>query len=133
ELVGRSRLGKRRRSGLRAWELAHAAERDVERVWGRAVSRANALEELARCTALAAAVFFLALAGIPVGILSGGGGRVVNFLTAAAPVMLVYFPLVIAGSSLARGGGIPAYPAMWAGNAVLLVAGVFLMRRVMRR
>ncbi len=132
DLVGEARL-KRRRNGLRAWELAHASARGVTRAWGRSLSAASALEELARRTALAAAVFFLAWAGIPLGILSGKGGRMTNFMTASAPVMLVYFPLVIAGSSLARSGKVPAYAALWAGNAVLAVGAAWLLRRVFRR
>ena len=54
------------------------------------------------------------------------------FLFAVGPVLILYFPITIAGSGLARSGTMPAYPALWAGNAVLLVAGLLLTRRAAR-
>jgi lipopolysaccharide export LptBFGC system permease protein LptF len=52
---------------------------------------------------------------------------------AIAPVLLVYFPLVMAGSNLARSGRLPAVPAVWAGNLLLAVAGTALLLRMARR
>lgn len=122
----------RKRGDLQAWELAYVGARGISRGSGTRVTSASAMEELARRTALAGSAFFFALVGVPLGVLSGRGGRVGAFLGALAPVLLVYFPLVIGGSNMARAGQLPAYPALWAGNAVLLVVGLVLMRKVVR-
>jgi lipopolysaccharide export system permease protein len=127
-LAGRAR----RRNDMQAWELAYVGRRGVERGSSARVTSASAMEELARRTALAGSAFFFAFVGIPLGVLSAKGGRVGAFLGALAPVLLVYFPLVIGGSNMARAGRLPAYPALWAGNVVLLVTGLVLLRRVVR-
>ena len=48
-------------------------------------------------------------------------------------VMVVYFPLIIGGSNLARRGHLPAYPALWLGNILMAILAIRLMRRVLRR
>ncbi|MGH7161844.1 MAG: LptF/LptG family permease, partial [Planctomycetota bacterium] len=112
---------------------AYAASRAPAATGAGGVEAHRAGEELARRTALAASGFFFALAGIPLGILTARGGRIGAFLSAVAPVLLLYFPLVIAGSNLARAGRFPAYPALWAGNVLLLGVGAALLRKVARR
>ena len=74
-----------------------------------------------------------ALTGIALGILAGNKAKVASVISACAPIILVYFPLVIAGSNLARAGTLPVYPALWMGNAVLAVGGSYLLYRVARR
>lgn len=122
----------RKRKDMQAWELAYVGSRDLPRGQGYRVTSASAMEELARRTALAASAFFFALVGVPLGVISARGGKVGAFLAAIAPVLLVYFPLVIGGSNMARAGKLPAYPALWVGNLVLLAFGLILMRRVVR-
>ena len=78
-------------------------------------------------------MFFFALIGIPLGILSGRGGRASSFLLAAAPILIIYFPLVIGASNLARAGKVPAYESLWAGNLLLLLLGLALTRKVTGR
>lgn len=138
ELTGAA-LQARKRSDLRAWELAYAGERRLalyggkERAYKSAVPSAPAMEELARRTAMAAACFFFALIGIPLGILGSRGGRIAGFLTAMAPVLLLFFPLLVGGSNFARQGQAPAYLALWSGNIALGVAGLLLFRKAARR
>jgi len=122
--------GRRRRSSsLKAWELAYTAARAAP--YGRA-SALSAGEELARRSALAGSAFFFALIAIPLGVRSARGGRIAAFLFAVGPVLLVYFPLVITATNFARNGSVPAFPALWAGNAVLGVLGLALMARRVR-
>jgi lipopolysaccharide export LptBFGC system permease protein LptF len=71
--------------------------------------------------------------GIPLGILTARGGRVGAMLFGIAPAMLVYFPVVVGAHALAKAGKVPAWPALWAGNALLLAAAVPLLRAVGRR
>ncbi|MGQ0613795.1 MAG: LptF/LptG family permease [Planctomycetaceae bacterium] len=132
ELLGGARAA-RKRSDLRAWELAYAYARGKEDRERRPISGPRAVEELVRRNALAGSAFFFALLGVPMGILSARGGRVTTFLIAVAPILLIFFPLVMAGTNLARTGKVAAYPALWSGNAVLCILGVLLLRKVLRR
>ncbi len=125
-------MAKRRRTDLVGWELAHVAGRGKEAQQFK-IRPDRALEELARRTALAAAAFFFTLIGIPLGISSARGGRVGAFLTASAPVLVLYFPLVMAMSNLARKGEVPVYPGLWSGNLLLTVVGGWLLWRMSRR
>ena len=77
-------------------------------------------------------MFFFALIAIPLGILSRRGGRARWLLLASGSILIIYFPLVIGASSLARADEVPAYPALWAGNLLLMLLGLALSRRVLR-
>jgi lipopolysaccharide export LptBFGC system permease protein LptF len=118
--------GRRQRSSMTASELAYVAAR------GRDGSN-SAREELARRSALAGSAFFYALAGIPLGIVAARAGRIGAFLFAIAPILAVYLPFVVAMSNLARRATVPAFPALWAGNALLAAVGLWMLRRLGRR
>ncbi|MHC4937799.1 MAG: LptF/LptG family permease [Planctomycetota bacterium] len=122
----------RKRTDLDAQELAYASARELPKKYAR-VDGLDAAEELARRSALAGSVFFFALAGISLGILAGNKAKVAGVITACAPIIVIYFPLVIAGSNLARTGALPVYPSLWMGNVVLLIGGGGLLYRVARR
>jgi lipopolysaccharide export system permease protein len=123
--------GTRKRSDMTAWELAYVGASGGH-LPGARVDANSALAELARRSALAGSAFFFALIAIPLGILTARGGRIGAILLGVGPVLLVYFPLVMAGDNLARRGTLPAYPALWAGNAVLAAAALYLLRRKVR-
>jgi len=131
DLVGQASRN-RKRGGLTAAELAHVGARELPPGYGR-VSAVKAMEEFARRSALAASTFFFALVGIPLGVLTSRGGRVGAALFGIGPVLVGYFSIVVLGSQLARSGRLPAYPALWCGNALLLVLGTLLLRRIARR
>jgi lipopolysaccharide export system permease protein len=59
--------------------------------------------------------------------------RLTGFLSASLPVLFVHIPLWLAGMSLSDSGRVPAPVAMWAPDAVLLVAGTALFARSYRR
>ena len=124
---------KRPRQSLESWELAYASARDLESRRGSNITSALATVELAQRSAFAGSAFFFALVGIPLGIIGAGVGRVAAFLVSIGPVLLIYFPIVMAGSNLARSGRVPGFPALWAGNAVLCVGGLVLLYRLSRR
>jgi lipopolysaccharide export LptBFGC system permease protein LptF len=111
---------------MEAWQLAYVAKRGGS-------GGLEAAEELARRTALAGSALFYALIGIPLGILTARGGRVGAFLLGIAPVLIVYLPIVVAASSLARSGRLPALPALWTGNALLLLVAAAMLPRLQRR
>ncbi|MEM8885306.1 MAG: LptF/LptG family permease [Planctomycetota bacterium] len=126
--------GLRKRNDLEAWELAYFTRRAItdDDKYGRFIS-VETHEELARRSALAASAFFFALVGIPLGILAGRKAKVAAVITACAPVVIVYFPLVIVGANLGKAGTLPAYPAVWLGNVVLGIGGSYLLYRVALR
>lgn len=117
---------RRSRTSMTAAELAYVAARKRD-------GSNSAGEELARRSALAGSAFFYALVGIPLGILAARGGRIGAFLFAIAPVVAAYLPLVLAMSGLARKGKVAPFPALWSGNALLLLAGILLLVRLARR
>jgi lipopolysaccharide export LptBFGC system permease protein LptF len=124
---------KRRRNSMVAWELAYVGARGVTKEMMHRTNEHDAMEQLARRTALGGSAFFFALIGFPLGILVGRGGHAGRFLFALAPVLVLYFPLVIVGSSLARKGGLPAYPALWSGNVLICLMSIWMYRRITYR
>ncbi len=124
---------RRQRTGLTARELIYLAGAGVEKGKGIRITSFAAAEEVARRSALAAAAFFFAWLGIPLGVLTAGGGRVRAFLAGIGPVLLGYFPLIVFGANIARSGRVPAYPALWLANALSFLVGWRLMKRISRR
>ena len=130
----------RKRGDMQAWELAWLWKRmlpyentETQVSYGARVAWYSASEELARRTALAGSAFFFALIGVSLGILSGRRTRVAGVIVGIAPVLITFFPLVIAGSNLARNSQMAPYPALWMGNAALGIIGSIMLYRLVRR
>ena len=80
------------------------------------------------------APFVFGLVAAAVGLqLSSRSRRLTGFLLAFLPVVLIHFPLAIAGKSLADGGRVPPWAGMWLADAVLLLGGGILLRRAYTR
>jgi lipopolysaccharide export system permease protein len=54
-----------------------------------------------------------------------------SFFMCFAPILLIYYPMLVGSLDLAKRGVVPA-PAVWLGNLVLVGIGVWLMRRIVR-
>ncbi len=54
-----------------------------------------------------------------------------SFFMCFAPILLIYYPMLVGCLDMAKSGTIPA-PAVWLGNLVLAGLGVLLMRRIVR-
>ena len=68
--------------------------------------------------ALACSVFFFVALGAPVGILFAKRDFLSAFITCFLPIILIYYPLVLAGINMSKEGIIlPA--VVWSGNIVL--------------
>ncbi len=75
------------------------------------------------------ACWVLPLVGIPLAVAIRGAGR--SFGVVLALVLCFgYWMVTLAGAALAEQGLVPAAPALWAANAVFLLAGVVLLRRL---
>jgi len=84
--------------------------------------------ELHRRFALPAVCVILGLIAAPLAIVAGRGGRLAGFGMALA-VMAGYYALLVLGENLARSGSLPAGPAVWLPNGVLLAVGLGLRCR----
>jgi len=113
-------------------------EMTTPELWSRAQllegeERWEALTEAFRRGALAVACLTFVFVGVPLGIRTRSGHLLSAFALACLPVYVLYFPLFIVGKSLAEAGKVPAGPALWLPNGVVLVVGVVLSVMEFRR
>jgi lipopolysaccharide export system permease protein len=55
-----------------------------------------------------------------------------SFFLCFLPILLCYYPLLMFGVSKAKSGMFPSW-GVWAGNVILALVGVQMMRRVYQR
>ncbi len=72
-----------------------------------------------------------ALVGAPMAICLRNRDFLTSFFLCFLPILIVYYPAMIEGADAAKNGNLPVI-AVWAGNAMLLLWGVWLLRRVLR-
>jgi lipopolysaccharide export system permease protein len=72
-----------------------------------------------------------ALVGVPMAICLRNRDFLTSFFVCFLPILVVYYPLMIEGAGAAKSGTLPAV-FVWAGNVMLLLWGVWLLRRVLR-
>jgi lipopolysaccharide export LptBFGC system permease protein LptF len=82
--------------------------------------------------ALTPLVFGLVAAAVCLN-LSVRSRRLLGFLLAFLPTVLVHFPLALAGKSLAESRRVSPWVGMWLADAVLLLGAGLLLRRAYRR
>ena len=95
--------------------------------------RLEAQAEALHRGALGVACFVVVFVGVPLGIRTRSGHLLSAFAWACVPVYLIYFPLLIAGKSLAEAGALTPALLLWLPNALLLVVGAVLMMVEFRR
>jgi lipopolysaccharide export system permease protein len=71
------------------------------------------------------------LIGAPVAIRLRYSEFIASFFVCFLPILVVYYPLMAVSVSNAKDGAMPPQ-AVWLGNVVLALAGVWLLRRVVR-
>lgn len=54
-----------------------------------------------------------------------------SFAVCFLPILIIYYPLLALGVDRAKAGELPPY-SVWLGNVILAVAGLWIMRKVMR-
>ncbi|MEZ6057460.1 MAG: LptF/LptG family permease [Planctomycetaceae bacterium] len=82
--------------------------------------------------ALACSCFFFALLGGPFSILKAKGHFLTTFIYCFAPIVAGYYPLVLTLITQSKRGVVDPVWAMWVGNALLAIAGLYVLRKVMR-
>jgi lipopolysaccharide export system permease protein len=72
-----------------------------------------------------------ALVGIPVAIIFRKGEFLASFFICFLPILIAYYPLFMGSLIFAKNGTVPPH-SVWVANAVLMLCGLWLMRRVLR-
>ena len=83
--------------------------------------------------ALAAGCMVFALIGCPVGIWANRSDYLSTFVICFLPTVIVYYPLLLAGSNMGKDGKLPLGLGCWVANIVLGVLGLGLTWRLLRR
>lgn len=83
--------------------------------------------------ALSCSCLFFVLVGSPFSILQGKKQFLTSFFLCFMPILLLYYPLVLLCINLAKTNGNfdPAW-TMWSGNILLLLVGLFTIRKLTR-
>lgn len=83
--------------------------------------------------ALAASCIVFALIGCPVGIWANRADYLSTFVICFLPTLVVYYPLLLAGSDMGKNGRIPLAFGCWAADIIMGGVGVLLTWRLLRR
>lgn len=75
--------------------------------------------------------FCFAFVGAPMAIRLRNRDFLTSFFLCFVPILIVYYPLMIYGADQAKGGHLPTV-SVWAGNALLVLWGLWLLRKVIR-
>lgn len=82
--------------------------------------------------ALSFGCLFFVLVGCAVGIWFGRSDYLSAFITCFLPIVIVYYPVLLCFTNLAKDGRLPPGPALWAANGVLALAAPVLFWRLAR-
>jgi len=75
--------------------------------------------------------FCFALIGAPLAIRLRNSDFMTSFFACFLPILFVYYPLLAFGVDFAKNGSLPPY-AVWGGNIILIFAGLWMLRKVVR-
>jgi lipopolysaccharide export system permease protein len=83
--------------------------------------------------ALAVGCLCFVLIGCPVGIWASRSDYLSTFVICFLPTVFIYYPILLAGTNMAKDGRVPAEIGIWAADGVLALASLFLIWKLMRR
>jgi lipopolysaccharide export system permease protein len=83
--------------------------------------------------ALAAGCICFVLIGAPVGIWFSRADYLSTFVSCFLPTIVIYYPLLLSGTNMARDGRLPAAVGLWLANAVVGALAMLLFTRLLRR
>lgn len=81
---------------------------------------------------LALGCICFALVGCPIGIWFSKSDYLSAFITCFLPIVTIYYPLMFCMINMARAGKIPSWAGIYNADALLLLAGLVLFRRLAR-
>jgi lipopolysaccharide export system permease protein len=82
--------------------------------------------------ALSVGCLFFVLVGCPIGIWFSKSDYLSAFITCFVPIMVVYYPLLLCGSGLAKDGKISPYIGVWIADGIMLLTALVLYRKLTR-
>lgn len=82
--------------------------------------------------AMSTSCLFFVLIGGPFAMLQARRQFLTSFILCFVPILTVYYPLVLGMQNLCKTGQANPVWAMWVGNAALLVAGLVILRKVLK-
>jgi lipopolysaccharide export system permease protein len=88
--------------------------------------------ELLMRPALSMGCLFFILVGCPVGIWFSRSDYLSSFITCFMPIILIYYPLLLCGTGMARDGRLNPIPLVWAADIVIGAVGLVLFWRLVR-
>jgi lipopolysaccharide export system permease protein len=130
------RLEEARRLSIQLNDPLILSQQEVLFVAGMQYKRRDILNtwnEFHMRPALAAGCFCFALIGCPVGLRARRADYLSVFVVCFLPAAFSYYPLLLAGSSMGRGGKLPIGVGVWLADIVGLLAAGVLTWRLIRR
>jgi lipopolysaccharide export system permease protein len=82
--------------------------------------------------ALAFGCLCFVVVGCPIGIWFSKSDYLSAFITCFLPIVVVYYPLLLCGSNLAKNGRVSPLLAMWAANGLMALVALPLYRKLLR-
>jgi lipopolysaccharide export system permease protein len=82
--------------------------------------------------ALSFGCFFFVLIGCPIGIWFSRSDYLSAFITCFLPIVVVYYPIQLCSTNLAKEGRIDPIIALWSANAILGIAALLLFRKLLK-
>jgi lipopolysaccharide export system permease protein len=82
--------------------------------------------------ALSLGCLFFILVGCPVGIWFSRSDFLSSFITCFLPIIIIYYPLMLCGTGIAREGRFPMVPLIYGADALVAVMGVVLFGRLLK-
>jgi lipopolysaccharide export system permease protein len=73
---------------------------------------------------------FFVLVGSPFSILAAKKQFLTSFLFVFTPILVVYYPVAMMTQNMSKAGSLEPSIAVWAANALMLLAAVFFLRLV---
>ncbi|MCG8586192.1 MAG: LptF/LptG family permease, partial [Pirellulales bacterium] len=71
------------------------------------------------------------MVGVPWAIRLRNSDYLTSFFVCFLPILVIYYPLLAYGLGQAKGGDLPAY-SVWLGNVILVIAGYWTLRKIVR-
>jgi lipopolysaccharide export system permease protein len=123
------------KSGLTTAASPHFAQHvaDLRNQEREVISQIHNVEaELHMRPALSLGCLCFVLIGCPVGIWFSRSDYLSAFITCFLPIVFVYYPLLLCGTSYAKQGKLDPAIGLWAANALMAVIAVGLFRRLLK-
>ena len=83
--------------------------------------------------ALALGGLMFVLVAFPVGVWLHRADYLSAFVSCFLPAVLIYYPMLLAGSNLARDGRVPAVLSVWVADVVTLLVGSWMLKKLFRQ